>query len=283
MASDSPRCDEGASGSDHDPLHPQFAAVRGRHSDSPSPLLPTRFAIWRRFGSGRRCLVWFHDCVGRQPYILITLGRCFFFFRKSEFPIRNKWTSYVNFSPTLLSLISLLVSSSQTSQQQLFHSKGFLIIAHALQSSSSAHLTMNVVQCIIGMAKFLLRCPAGVPLLKQLFDHILFNPKLWIKSQPEVQVNLCEYLALIFHISGSSVPVSGDRLPGQQQLPPYVATSRHCSGNVPCSQTLLLDCQTQVTINLSGDFSSFEFDFLTLSRLSIVWMFSGGRAIGGLP
>lgn len=126
--------------------------------------------------------------VGRQPYIDQYWEDVLF--ENLNFQLAKNEESYVNFSPTLLSLISLLVSSSQTSQQQLFHSKGFLIIAHALQSSSSAHLTMNVVQCIIGMAKFLLRCPAGVPLLKQLFDHILFNPKLWIKSQPEVQVNL---------------------------------------------------------------------------------------------
>ncbi|PAV82534.1 hypothetical protein WR25_15898 isoform B [Diploscapter pachys] len=119
-------------------------------------------------------------------------------FSQLDLPYEDGSAVDVDVCPTLLSLISLLVSSSQTSQQQLFHSKGFLIIAHALQSSSSAHLTMNVVQCIIGMAKFLLRCPAGVPLLKQLFDHILFNPKLWIKSQPEVQVHLYQYLATDF-------------------------------------------------------------------------------------
>ncbi|PIC37915.1 hypothetical protein B9Z55_010097 [Caenorhabditis nigoni] len=99
---------------------------------------------------------------------------------------------------TLLSLISLLLSSSQSSQQQLFHSKGFLIISSCLQEASPSHLSMKVLEQIIHIAKFLLRCPAGGPLLKHLFDYILFNPKLWIRARPEVQVHLYQYLATDF-------------------------------------------------------------------------------------
>ncbi|CAI5445927.1 unnamed protein product [Caenorhabditis angaria] len=99
---------------------------------------------------------------------------------------------------TLLSLISLLLSSSQSSQQQLFHSKGFLIISNCLQKASPTHLSMNVLEQLITIAKFLLRCPAGGPLLKHLFDYILFNPKLWIRAKPEVQVHLYQYLATDF-------------------------------------------------------------------------------------
>ncbi|CAL2037445.1 unnamed protein product [Caenorhabditis brenneri] len=99
---------------------------------------------------------------------------------------------------TLLSLISLLLSSSQSSQQQLFHSKGFLIISSCLQKASPSHLSMKVLEQLIHIAKFLLRCPAGGPLLKHLFDYILFNPKLWIRARPEVQVHLYQYLATDF-------------------------------------------------------------------------------------
>ncbi|KIH60650.1 hypothetical protein ANCDUO_09091 [Ancylostoma duodenale] len=48
------------------------------------------------------------------------------------------------------------------------------------------------------MAKFLLRCSSGGPLIKQLFEHIMFNPKLWINSDPSVQVHLYNYLATDF-------------------------------------------------------------------------------------
>ncbi|KAK5985962.1 DUF4704 domain-containing protein, partial [Trichostrongylus colubriformis] len=99
---------------------------------------------------------------------------------------------------TLLSLISLLLASSQTIQQQLYHSKGFLIIGHALQKSSNRHITMKVAEQVIDMAKFLLRCSSGGPLIKQLFEHIMFNPKLWINSEPDVQVHLYNYLATDF-------------------------------------------------------------------------------------
>ncbi|KAK6744681.1 hypothetical protein RB195_011415 [Necator americanus] len=99
---------------------------------------------------------------------------------------------------TLLSLIALLLSSSQTIQQQLYHSKGFLIIGHALQKASSRHITMKVAEQVIDMAKFLLRCSSGGPLIKQLFENIMFNPKLWINSDPTVQVHLYNYLATDF-------------------------------------------------------------------------------------
>ncbi|XGW18162.1 hypothetical protein V3C99_002630 [Haemonchus contortus] len=99
---------------------------------------------------------------------------------------------------TLLSLIALLLASSQTIQQQLYHSKGFLIIGHALQKSSNKHITMKVAEQVIDMAKFLLRCSSGGPLIKQLFEHIMFNPKLWINSEPSVQVHLYNYLATDF-------------------------------------------------------------------------------------
>ncbi|CAD6185951.1 unnamed protein product [Caenorhabditis auriculariae] len=119
-------------------------------------------------------------------------------FSQIDFPSPHDNTIDVDICQTLLSLISLLLCSSQTSQQQLFHSKGFLIISHSLEKASPAHLSMNVLEQLISIAKFLLRIPAGGPLLKHLFDHILFNPKLWIRAKPEVQVHLYQYLSTDF-------------------------------------------------------------------------------------
>ncbi|ETN81401.1 hypothetical protein NECAME_08530 [Necator americanus] len=57
---------------------------------------------------------------------------------------------------------------------------------------------MKVAEQVIDMAKFLLRCSSGGPLIKQLFENIMFNPKLWINSDPTVQVHLYNYLATDF-------------------------------------------------------------------------------------
>ncbi|CAJ0941809.1 unnamed protein product, partial [Mesorhabditis belari] len=133
-------------------------------------------------------------------------------FSQLDLPYEDGSTVDIDVCGTLLSLISLLLSSSQTSQQQLFHSKGFLIIAHALQRAKSSHLTMSVVERVIGMAKFLLRCPAGVPLLKQLFDHILFNPRLWSTSDSNVQLHLYQYLASDF-LANANFPQILRRVP----------------------------------------------------------------------
>uniref|UniRef100_A0AAF5DLT8 BEACH domain-containing protein n=2 Tax=Strongyloides stercoralis TaxID=6248 RepID=A0AAF5DLT8_STRER len=95
----------------------------------------------------------------------------------------------------LLSVISLLLKTSISAQQQLFHSKGFLIVAHTLSNVSPNHLTLDVLKTLIEMARFLMNChTTGLPLLKHLVDHILFNPQLWYRAKYDVQKELYKYL-----------------------------------------------------------------------------------------
>ncbi|KAI1731764.1 concanavalin a-like lectin/glucanases superfamily domain-containing protein [Ditylenchus destructor] len=98
----------------------------------------------------------------------------------------------------LLSVIYLLLSTSLSAQQQLFHSQGLLIIAHVLNTSSEKHLSSDVLDKFIEIASFLQNSSAGVPLVKQLFDHIFFTPQLWIRTEPSVQMRLYNYLATDF-------------------------------------------------------------------------------------
>uniref|UniRef100_A0A0N4Z1M8 BEACH-type PH domain-containing protein n=1 Tax=Parastrongyloides trichosuri TaxID=131310 RepID=A0A0N4Z1M8_PARTI len=95
----------------------------------------------------------------------------------------------------LLSVISLLLNTSVSAQQQMFHSKGFLIVAHTLNNVSPNHLTLNVLETLIGMTRFLIKCHStGLPLLKHLVDHILFNPQLWYRANYSVQKELYKFL-----------------------------------------------------------------------------------------
>ncbi|KAI1725271.1 concanavalin a-like lectin/glucanases superfamily domain-containing protein [Ditylenchus destructor] len=98
----------------------------------------------------------------------------------------------------LLSVIYLLLSTSLSAQQQLFHSQGLLIIAHVLNTSSEKHLSSDVLDKFIEIASFLQNSSAGIPLVKQLFDHIFFTPQLWIRTEPSVQMRLYNYLATDF-------------------------------------------------------------------------------------
>uniref|UniRef100_A0A914C7G9 Neurobeachin n=1 Tax=Acrobeloides nanus TaxID=290746 RepID=A0A914C7G9_9BILA len=107
----------------------------------------------------------------------------------------------------LLSVISLLLSTSPSAQQQLFHSQGFLIIANVLNTSSKGHLTLQVLEALINMSKFLLTCPAGIPLLKQLFDHLFFNPQLWIRTEASIQIRLYSFLANDFFANASFLSI----------------------------------------------------------------------------
>ena len=57
-----------------------------------------------------------------------------------------------------------------------------------------------MLDSILRLAKFLVRLPNpnGTILLKQLLDHILFNPAIWIYCSVEVQTKLYSYLATDF-------------------------------------------------------------------------------------
>jgi len=52
--------------------------------------------------------------------------------------------------------------------------------------SSRAHITPAVLEVFLKLTDYLVKCPSGGTLLKHLFDHILFNPALWIHSSMEV-------------------------------------------------------------------------------------------------
>lgn len=96
-------------------------------------------------------------------------------------------------------MISLLLRTSESAQQQLFHSQGFLIIAHVLNTSATDHLTLEVLEAFIEIAKFLITCSSGVPLLKQLFDHIFFTPQLWVRTNANVKYFIyLKFLSIIF-------------------------------------------------------------------------------------
>jgi hypothetical protein len=59
---------------------------------------------------------------------------------------------------------------------------------------------LKVLESILKLTKFLVQLPNpnGTILLKQLLDHILFNPSIWIYCSVEVQTKLYSYLATEF-------------------------------------------------------------------------------------
>ena len=52
----------------------------------------------------------------------------------------------------------------------------------------------SVLDCVIRMTRILVQ-QSDLSLLKQLYDHLLFNPTLWLRATPEVQVRLYAFLA----------------------------------------------------------------------------------------
>ncbi|KTF77713.1 hypothetical protein cypCar_00032241, partial [Cyprinus carpio] len=81
---------------------------------------------------------------------------------------------------TLLAFLFELLKSSVAMQEQMLGGKGFLVIGYLLEKASRMHITRAVVEQFLAFAKYLNGLTHGVPLLKQLCDHILFNAAIWI-------------------------------------------------------------------------------------------------------
>lgn len=82
----------------------------------------------------------------------------------------------------LVTFLCELIESSPTVQQQMMQNRGFLVVSHLLQRLSRNHLTLDVLNAFLNLTKFLVTSPSPNAdiLLKQLLDHVLFNPSLWI-------------------------------------------------------------------------------------------------------
>ncbi|XP_031416111.1 lipopolysaccharide-responsive and beige-like anchor protein isoform X3 [Clupea harengus] len=99
---------------------------------------------------------------------------------------------------TLLSFVMELLKNSVAMQEQVLACKGFLVIGYTLEKSSKVHVTRPVLDILLAFARYLSNLQNGVPLLKQLCDHILFNPTIWIHAPAKVQLMLYTYLATEF-------------------------------------------------------------------------------------
>ena len=106
-----------------------------------------------------------------------------------------------------MSFICELVESSTSIQQQVIAGRGFLVISHLLgRSSPRVHLTHDLLNTFLKLTKYLVTCPSSNTdlLLKQMLDHCLFNPALWIHTLAPVQTKLYSYLATEF-LSDTSI------------------------------------------------------------------------------
>ncbi|VEN49008.1 unnamed protein product, partial [Callosobruchus maculatus] len=125
-------------------------------------------------------------------------------FSQLDLPYEANGTSDLKRDPTLcsklLGFICELVETSQTVQQHMIQNRGFLVISFMLQRASREHLTIEVLGSFLSLTKYLVTCLSANSelLLKQLLDHILFNPALWIYTPASVQTRLYSYLATEF-------------------------------------------------------------------------------------
>ncbi|KYB27871.1 Neurobeachin-like Protein [Tribolium castaneum] len=125
-------------------------------------------------------------------------------FSQLDLPYETNGSSDSKRDPTLcsklLGFICELVETSQTVQQHMIQNRGFLVISFMLQRSSREHLTLDVLGSFLSLTKYLVTCLSANSelLLKQLLDHVLFNPALWVHTNPMVQARLYSYLSSEF-------------------------------------------------------------------------------------
>ncbi|XP_062597787.1 neurobeachin-like isoform X2 [Saccostrea cucullata] len=123
-------------------------------------------------------------------------------FGQLDMPVRKGENSSSEVDYTICSklmhIVSSLMESSVTIQQQMMQNRGFLVIGYLLEKASREHVTPAVLEIFLRLTNYLVALPTGSVILKHLFDHILFNPALWIHSSVEVQTKLYCYLATEF-------------------------------------------------------------------------------------
>ncbi|KAL4003867.1 hypothetical protein ACH3XW_9380 [Acanthocheilonema viteae] len=119
-------------------------------------------------------------------------------FSQLDFPQCDGNVRKIDICSKLLSAISFLLRTASSAPQQLYHSRAFLVISQALYESSPSNLSQHVLEILIDISKYLLTLPSGTPLLKHLFDYILFNPELWSRADPTIQIQLYYFLASEF-------------------------------------------------------------------------------------
>uniref|UniRef100_A0AAF5RXM1 BEACH-type PH domain-containing protein n=1 Tax=Wuchereria bancrofti TaxID=6293 RepID=A0AAF5RXM1_WUCBA len=124
-------------------------------------------------------------------------------FSQLDFPQYDGNVREIDVCSKLLSAISLLLRTASNAPQQLYHSRAFLVISQALYESSPSNLSQDVLEILIDISKYLLAFPSGTPLLKHLFDYILFNPELWSRADPTIQIQLYYFLASEFLTSAN--------------------------------------------------------------------------------
>ncbi|KAG9344065.1 hypothetical protein JZ751_012544 [Albula glossodonta] len=91
-----------------------------------------------------------------------------------------------------------LLKNSVAMQEQVLACQGFLVIGYTLEKSSKVHVTRAVLDIFLALARYLSNLQNGLVLLKQLCDHILFNPSIWVHTPAKVQLSLYTYLATEF-------------------------------------------------------------------------------------
>lgn len=99
---------------------------------------------------------------------------------------------------TLLAFIMELLKNSVAMQEQMLACKGFLVIGYSLEKSSKSHVSRAVLELCLAFSKYLSNLQNGMPLLKQLCDHVLLNPAVWIHTPAKVQLMLYTYLSTEF-------------------------------------------------------------------------------------
>ncbi|XP_047222522.1 lipopolysaccharide-responsive and beige-like anchor protein isoform X5 [Girardinichthys multiradiatus] len=139
---------------------------------------------------------------------------------------------------TLLSFMMELLKNSVAMQEQVLACKGFLVIGYTLEKSSKMHVTRPVLDIVLAFSRYLSNLQNGIYLLKQLCDHIMFNPAIWIHAPAKVQLMLYTYLATEFISTVTiynAVRRVGTVLQIMHTLKYYywVVNPHNCSGVIP--------------------------------------------------
>ena len=90
-----------------------------------------------------------------------------------------------------LGLLGDMLTKSETNQMEMLRCQGFSVIGYLLQKSSPEHLTGESIFCLEDLANKIIAFP---PLCEDLWVNLIFNWKIWIYANSNVQWELVRLL-----------------------------------------------------------------------------------------
>ncbi|XP_067013553.2 neurobeachin-like protein 1 [Anabrus simplex] len=108
----------------------------------------------------------------------------------------SDWKLEQNPVSGFLSLLKNMITGSPFNQEHLLKTKGLAVVGALLMKTKRELIDVNVLMAVQLLVETARDVP-NVPLLRSLYQHILFNFKIWSRSQFHIMIGHVQYISTV--------------------------------------------------------------------------------------